>query len=304
MYSKFNTWLNNPAYFRYGFVLVWVISLVLTFFAAEFNGYFYIFYIVGAAFLGLGFYHKSPWFLVILTTLLVVCRFFFSPEDGHNLITFLFYIFTYLLITFISVGFMKNYQRTKEDNIELIKALSNALDMRDTYTMNHSENVARVALDIARGMNLPKKVCEGIYIGGLLHDIGKIGIPERVLSKSGKLTDDEYEIIKNHTFIGYQIINHISYFAENGVLDIVLYHHERYDGRGYPEGLKGEQIPIAARIMAIADTFDAMTSKRVYREELDLQYALSEIRTQRGTQFDPDIVDVFLGLYEEREGAG
>lgn len=242
--------------------------------------------------------------MISFTTLLVICRFFFFAEEGYNLITFLFYLLTYLLITFISVGFMTNYQRTKEDNIAMIKVLSNALDMRDTYTMHHSENVARVALDIARGMDLPKSVCEGVYIGGLLHDIGKIGIPEHVLSKSGKLTDDEYEIIKNHTIIGYQIIKDISYFAENGVLDIVLYHHERYDGRGYPEGLKGVEIPVAARIMAIADTFDAMTSKRVYREELKLPFALNEIRKQRGTQFDPDIVDVFLGLYEEREGAG
>ena len=127
-----------------------------------------------------------------------------------------------------------------------------------------------------------------------MHDIGKIGIPEHILMKNGKLTNEEYEVIKIHPTIGYNMIKHVADFHKNGILDMVLYHHERYDGKGYPAGLKGNQIPLYARIAAVADTFDAMTTERVYREELSLDYTLNEIRKNKGTQFDPDIVDLFL----------
>nr|WP_263324302.1 HD-GYP domain-containing protein [Neobacillus sp. Marseille-Q6967] len=193
---------------------------------------------------------------------------------------------------------MKNAQKVREDNIALIKALANALDSRDTYTLHHSENVTRYAVEIAKKMNLSKDMCNAIRIGGLLHDIGKIGIPENILNKPDRLTDDEYSIIKLHPTIGYEMIKRITTFTDNGVLDIVLYHHERYDGTGYPKGLKGDQIPLAARIVAVADTFDAMSSKRVYRKELDLEYTLNEIRRNKGTQFDPKIVDIFFSLFE------
>lgn len=148
-------------------------------------------------------------------------------------------------------------------------------------------------------MKLSEECCEVIRKGALLHDIGKIGIPEHILGKSGKLTDEEYEIIKSHPTLGHNMIKHIEHFHKNGVLDIVLYHHERYDGKGYPTGLKGDQIPLFARIVGIADTFDAMTTKRVYRDEFDIEYALNEIRKNRGTQFDPEIANVFLSLFEE-----
>ena len=138
-----------------------------------------------------------------------------------------------------------------------------------------------------------------IHIGGLLHDIGKIGLPEHILTKPGKLTDEEYALIKTHPTLGYEIIKHVKSFKDSGILDIVLYYHERYDGKGYPSGLKGEDIPLAARIVAIADTFDAMTSKRVYRDKLDLDFTLNEIRKNKGAQFDPVITDVFLSLFEK-----
>lgn len=125
----------------------------------------------------------------------------------------------------------------------------------------------------------------------------KSGFPEHILMKTGRLTEDEYEIIKSHTTIGYEMIKHIGDFHHNGVLDIVLYHHERYDGKGYPTGLKDRQIPLFARIVAVADTFDAMTTKRVYRDEIELESTLNEIRKNKGTQFDPEIVDIFLSLF-------
>jgi len=147
-------------------------------------------------------------------------------------------------------------------------------------------------------MNLSKVSCEIIRKGALLHDIGKIGIPERILGKNGKLTNEEYEIIKSHPILGHNMIKHIGDFDKNGVLDIILYHHERYDGKGYPKGLKGDQIPLFARIVGIADTFDAMTTKRVYRDAFDIEEALNEIRKNKGTQFDSEIVDIFLSIFD------
>ncbi|WP_223282857.1 HD-GYP domain-containing protein [Neobacillus kokaensis] len=189
----------------------------------------------------------------------------------------------------------------EKQNLELTEALSNALDYRDTYTQHHSENVAKYAIEIAKKMKLPKNVCEDIYLGGLLHDIGKIGIPEDILKKPGKLTKRELEVIKTHPTIGYEMIKHVSSFNRNGVLDIVLYHHERYDGKGYPKGLKGDNIPLVARIVGIADTFDAMTSNRIYKSQVNVEYALNEIRSNKGKQFDPELVDIFLSLFEKVE---
>lgn len=275
MNNKINKWLNNPIYYRFGFFIILFINALLYYFNIH-HDHLYVFYILATILLGIGFYNMSALFLVCFTILLVIFRSLLSPEES-NLTSFLFLLFTYLLIMLISVGLMKRNQKIKKDNFELIIALSKALDSRDTYTSNHTQNVARYALEIAKKMKLPKDVCEVIYKGGLLHDIGKIGIPETVLLKPARLNDDEYKIIKRHPVIGYDIIKHISDFNENGILDIVLHHHERYDGTGYPKGLKGEQIPLAARIMAIADTFDAMTSTRVYRHEINLENTLSEI---------------------------
>lgn len=193
---------------------------------------------------------------------------------------------------------MKYVHKVREDELELTTVLANALDSRDSYTLNHSENVAKYSVQIAEKLKLSKDCCAIIRKGALLHDIGKIGISEHILMKNGKLTNEEYEEIKTHPTIGYNMIKHVADFHKNGILDMVLYHHERYDGKGYPAGLKGNQIPLYARIAAVADTFDAMTTKRVYREELSLDYTLNEIQKNKGTQFDPDIVDAFLSLFE------
>jgi HD-GYP domain-containing protein (c-di-GMP phosphodiesterase class II) len=133
-------------------------------------------------------------------------------------------------------------------------------------------------------MNWSRKKYDYLFIGGLLHDIGKIGVPEGILNKPSRLTDEEYEKIKQHPQLGYSMLKHIPFFKESGVIDMVLYHHERYDGTGYPAGLKGETIPIAARIMAVAETFDAMTSRRSYRNFNDLKYALKELNSGKEKQ--------------------
>jgi putative nucleotidyltransferase with HDIG domain len=301
MNKGFNRLFTNPNYFRWLFFILMLIGIVFNGFLLESENNFYILYIFSSIFLGIGFYNLSTWSIVFLTALVVICRFFLLPETSHDLVAFLAYLFTYLSITFISVGLMKSAQKIREDNLELTIALSNALDSRDTYTKHHSENVARYAVEIAEKMKLPKEMCNVIHIGGLLHDIGKIGIPEHILSKSENLTDGEYDIIRTHPAIGYEIIKHIKAFKDSGILDIVLYHHERYDGTGYPTGLKGNNIPLAARIIAVADAFDAMSSKRVYRNELKLESILNEIRKNKRSQFDPQIVDIFLSLFEHNK---
>ncbi|MBT2659215.1 HD-GYP domain-containing protein [Bacillus sp. ISL-18] len=299
MNSRYNHLFNNPIYFKCGFIILMLLSFILNgLIINETNTY--ILYIFSSILLGIGFYNLSNLSIAFLTTFVVSCRFFLIPEKQNNVETFLTYLFTYLLITFISVSLMKNAQKVREDNIELTKALSNALDSRDTYTQHHSENVARYAVEIAKKMNLSSDFCSAIRIGGLLHDIGKIGIPEYILNKPDKLTDDEYSILKCHPIIGYEMIKHISTFKNNGVLDIILYHHERYDGTGYPTGLKGNKIPLGARIVAVVDAFDAMSSRRVYRNELDIEHILKEILNNKGTQFDPEIVDIFLSLFEHQ----
>jgi putative nucleotidyltransferase with HDIG domain len=299
LFNTIDRWLDRPYIFRYGFFIIFFMSIIINYFFLQNNSNFFILYIITVIFLGIGFYNKSTLFLTFFTILVVLSRFFLIPDSETKLSNLLIYSFTYLLITFISVSLMRYAQKVKSTYIELTAALSNALDSRDSYTWNHSENVSKYSLKIAKKMELPKETCNIIRVGGLLHDIGKIGIPENILTKRGKLTDEEYNFIKTHPKIGYEILKHVSNFQENGVLDIVLFHHERYDGKGYPKGLKGNKIPLIARIVAVADTFDAMTSKRVYRNEFNLEYTLDEIRKNKGTQFDPDIVDIFLSLFEK-----
>ena len=295
--GNFSKILDNSTYFRFGFVL-FLLLIVLISIVLPNNDNFFMLYIVSVIFLGIGFYN-NPVLMIVLTVLTVACRYYFVPNAEES--TFFIFLITYFLVTFISAGMMKYVQRAKNHTLELKLALVNALDSRDRYTSHHSENVSKYAVKIAEKMKLPKDLCDTIRNGGLLHDIGKIGIPEHILTKAGKLTEDEYNVIKSHPVIGYEMLRHVTDYKKNGVLDIVLYHHERYDGKGYPKGLKGDEIPLVARIVAVADTFDAMVSKRVYRNEMDLTYTLNEIRQNRGTQFDPEITDAFLSIFQETD---
>jgi len=296
-----NRCFDHPSYFRYGFFLLLIVSVILNSIFPNGDDHFYILYIFSVIFLGIGFYNKPAWFLIFFTVLVVSFRYLLILDEELNVVVFCIHLCTYFLITLISSRLMRLVQKVKADNLELTTALANALDSRDTYTLHHSENVARYAVQIAEKMKLSKESCAIIRKGALLHDIGKIGIPEHILLKNDKLLTDEYEIIKSHPTVGYNIIKHVTDFHKNGVLDIVLYHHERFNGKGYPKGIAGHQIPLFARIVAVADAFDAMTSKRVYRDELNLEYTLNEIRKNKGTQFDPEIVDVFLSLFEDKK---
>ncbi|MFG0258924.1 MAG: HD-GYP domain-containing protein, partial [Phycisphaerales bacterium JB041] len=175
-----------------------------------------------------------------------------------------------------------------------MRAISAALDAKDRYTRGHSERVAHLAATLAERIGLPEATVERIHIAGLMHDVGKIGVPEAVLCKPGRLTDEEFDAIKRHPRIGHDILAGIPQLED--ILPGVLWHHERWDGRGYPDRLAGEDIPLMGRLLAIADTFDAMSSNRSYRSKMSRQEVLTEIGKCAGTQFDPDLVPPFLEM--------
>lgn len=177
-----------------------------------------------------------------------------------------------------------------------VEALRIAVDAKDTYTKGHSDRVAFYSKLIAKEIGISEEEQERIYIGGLFHDIGKIGVPDAILQKQDKLTDDEYSEIKNHTLIGAQIINAATIFED--IIPIVKYHHERFDGKGYPGKLVGEEIPLYARIVTIADAFDAMTSDRQYRKGLLIDVAKDELIKNAGTQFDGNLARKFVEIIE------
>ncbi len=178
--------------------------------------------------------------------------------------------------------------------LDSIETLRYTVEAKDPYTKGHSDRVSSYSVLIGKYLGLSEDDLKTLRIGGLFHDIGKIGIPDSILLKDSKLTDDEYSEIKNHPSIGAHILCNAEAFQD--IIPIVKHHHERFDGRGYPGKLKGEDIPYFARIAAVADTFDAMTSKRTYRDSLPLDVVKEEIEDCSGTQFDPKIAKVFLDI--------
>jgi putative nucleotidyltransferase with HDIG domain len=248
----------------------------------------------------LGIVFSNVWQGIFNSFLVTLCRYSFAPEGFPNIEITLFQWFSYFAIWFAVSSLIKRNIEQEENLIRLTTALANTLDSRDKYTAFHSINVAKYSELIAREMRLSEKFCNNVRLGALLHDIGKIGIPENILNKTDKLTTEEYEIIKTHPLIGYQMVKHISIFEKNGVLDAILYHHERENGSGYPKGLKGENIPIIAKIIAVADSFDAMTSNRVYRKEKSFSFAVNEIYKNRGNHYDPEVVDGFCRVINQQ----
>jgi putative nucleotidyltransferase with HDIG domain len=180
----------------------------------------------------------------------------------------------------------------------LLHSMVSAVDAKDAYTCGHSERVALVARELAQIAGLPAATVERVYMAGLLHDVGKIGVPESVLQKPGKLTNEEFDLMKQHPEIGARILRDVKQLED--ILPGVLHHHERWDGRGYPAKLVGENIPLMGRIICLADCFDAMTSNRTYRRALPFEVAMVEIRNGAGTQFDPALADAFIAIGEKR----
>jgi len=176
----------------------------------------------------------------------------------------------------------------------LVRALFRMLEARLEGVSRHSERVASLAVMLARELGMNENDQKMIYVAGLLHDLGKMAVPGRILFKPDKLTGEEWEEIKKHPVYSFQILSYIPQLKDINLL--MLYHHERYDGRGYPYGLKGEDIPLGARILTVADSYDAMTSHRVYRPAMSTREALEEIYRCAGTQFDPRVVEAFFNL--------
>lgn len=186
--------------------------------------------------------------------------------------------------------------RLQENSLNVLRAMVNVLEYRDAYTAGHSQRVTELTMALGRGLELPDGDLEVLQLAGPIHDLGKIGIEDSILRKPSKLSDEEYAIIKSHPEKGRQIIEPLEFLQET--IPIILHHHEQFDGRGYPAGLAGRDIPLGARIIAVGDTFDAMTSSRAYRDARASEEAIEELVRCRGTQFDPDIVDLFLKLSE------
>ncbi len=186
------------------------------------------------------------------------------------------------------------YRQLKQQNLETIAALAASIDARDPYTAGHSLQVMRYAVRLGEVIGLENERIEALRYGGLLHDIGKIGVPDAILLKPTPLSLEEMDIMRAHTVIGVEIVRGIK--ALRVVLPIIRHHHERIDGAGYPDGLSGDQIPLEARIMAIADAYDTMTSDRAYRRAMSQDEAIAELRRGRGTQWDADLIDRFIEL--------
>jgi putative nucleotidyltransferase with HDIG domain len=181
--------------------------------------------------------------------------------------------------------------------VVVLTTLSRAIEARDPYTRGHSARVTTIAEAIARRLGWDDERLELLHLGGRLHDVGKLGVSEEVLAKRGRLDEEELAQIREHPKLGARILLRVA--TLRGALPYVLYHHERWDGGGYPTGRAGEEIPLEARVLAVADAFDAMTSDRPYRPALDRDEALAEVARCSGTQFDPEIVRVFLELFAE-----
>jgi response regulator RpfG family c-di-GMP phosphodiesterase len=201
-----------------------------------------------------------------------------------------------------SVAFQNDLRRMDIETVylELVKTLAEAIETKDPYTRGHCERVPEISLNIAKTMGLSLHQIRDILLAGILHDVGKIGIPEGILTKAGPLDQQEWGLIHEHPDMGLNIIQHVGFLGE--AREIIAQHHERYDGTGYPKGLKGESIHLGARILAVADAFDAMSSNRPYHSSLNKATIIEEIRSQAGLQFDPQVVEIFLNLLAQEEG--
>ena len=195
--------------------------------------------------------------------------------------------------------FLKRQQRDKQLLRELVEAFARVIDMKDAYTQGHSTRVAKYTEMLSRELGYDEETIEKYYNIALMHDIGKIGIPDVVLNKPGKLSDEEFSLIKSHTVKGYSALKTTSLMPEIAVG--AESHHERPDGKGYPQGLTGDKIPRVAQIIAVADCFDAMYSNRPYRGRMNFEKVVSIIKEASGTQLTPDVVDAFLRLVEKGE---
>ncbi|MFA6308746.1 MAG: HD domain-containing phosphohydrolase [Clostridia bacterium] len=199
-------------------------------------------------------------------------------------------------INVLNEGLNNAYEELQNRYLEIIEALRLSVDAKDTYTRGHSDRVSFYAKKVGEALKLSDQEIENLRIAGIFHDLGKIGTIDDILFKTDTLTNDEFEEIKKHTLKGSNILSAMLMFKD--VVPIVKYHHERIDGKGYPEGISGDDIPLLSRILSVVDAFDAMTTTRRYREKLEIEQAKSQLKSGMGTQFDSRITKVFLELIE------
>jgi putative nucleotidyltransferase with HDIG domain len=197
-----------------------------------------------------------------------------------------------------SIALSESYRRLEESSLEAIESLNATVEAKDPYTAGHSQRVQRIALSVGYEIGLSVKELDALRFGSLFHDIGKIAIPDVLLTKPGRLTEDEYELMKRHSAEGARIVAKFGRLRDS--VPIIRHHHERWDGRGYPEGLAGEDIPLAAAVAGLADAWDAMTIERPYQRALSVDEALDEVRACSGTQFVPAVVDAFFEAVRKR----
>ncbi len=224
-----------------------------------------------------------------------------------NFWIYLFAITVFFTGIFLGYGISKKEEKIKSKQVwsrlqrrnimRTINALVSAIDFKDHLTRNHSDNVKHYACVIANKMGMPEEEIDGLKEACKVHDLGKIGVHDNILTKAGKLTEQEFKEMKLHSLAGAVILKPFHFLDK--VVQMVRQHHERYDGKGYPDGLKGEKICLAARIMAVADSFEAMTSDRTYRKRMSKDDAVEELKKYSGSQFDPNVVEVFIKLLEE-----
>ena len=189
------------------------------------------------------------------------------------------------------------HEKLERISMQIVRTLSGAIDAKDAYTNGHSTRVADYSKEIARRKGLSEESQNDIYMMGLLHDVGKIGIPDAIINKPERLNDGEYSIIRQHPMMGADILKNITEFPK--LATGARWHHERYDGKGYPDGLSGEDIPMEARIIAISDAYDAMSSRRSYRDVLPQEQVRAEMEKGKGTQFDPEYIEIMLSMIDE-----
>ena len=272
--------------------------------------------------IGWAFYVQN---VIFFSALGVICIYLFGLAYSETgvIMTGLdyFYNFVKIAVIFLTGLWMKSIiwevRRSKKTDLEslefknritqrllssFIASLSTAIARKDVSIQRHSERVITYCSAIAEAVKLSETDKEKLYMAAMLHDVGKMSISDNILTKKGKLTKGEFEIIKKHPLDALSILEHIEEFK--GVLIYVKYHHERWDGKGYPEGLKGEMIPLIARILVVANAFDAMTSDRPYQAKMLIPEAISELKKCRGTQFDPKIVDIFIKILDSGKPLG
>lgn len=250
--------------------------------------------------LALGFVFRRWYGLAIISLLLTTMNVEMINSDSfsltpHILSWALLFFSGYVVALLINISLLARNQM-----IEQIETLLHTMYLKDTYTFEHLHKVANYAWQMAKQLKSGRKQCRSVYLGGLLHDIGKLGIPDHILQKPAKLTKEEYAIMKEHPHYGYELLKHSKPLQKENILDMVLLHHERFDGSGYPMKLKQNQIPFLTRIISVADAFDSMTSRRRYKDKNDITYVLNEFNDKRGTQFDPEVTDLMIKMIENQ----